>query len=79
MAVEDLAIIEAPSGLAANGAGGALTDAANWLCEHGVQPSWVVAGGVLGLLLTGISITGAAKGALLGGVVSWLVYEFGSE
>jgi hypothetical protein len=72
MPVENLSVIGV-----SNGASDALAGVADWMGNHGIQPSWVVGGGALGLVFGGFSFTAAAKGALLGGILSWVFHEFG--
>jgi hypothetical protein len=77
MAVETLSIIGGPlAGLAMNLAmNGGMSGIQTWMVGHGIRPSHVVIGAIIGALVRGDILGGAIRGALVvGGVEAGYYY-----
>jgi hypothetical protein len=76
MPVEHLAIVEGPmNGLSDNGngeAGASLERAKKWMVEHGVRPTWLIGGAVVGGFSGDSVVKGAALGAAIAGGLSYM-------
>lgn len=72
MAVETLSIISSPlAGLAMNGGLGGIQ---TWMVEHGMRPSHVALGALIGALVRGQIVEGALRGALIVGGFELALY-----